>query len=595
MTVKAVPYRELLTTYLGPQWRDVGLLAVLILAGIGLQLVGPQILGQFVDATQTGATAQDLLTKAGTFLTVTAAGQAVALAVTYLSGNVGWRATNHLRTDLAAHCLDLDVGFHKAYTPGELIERIDGDVGMLAEFFSNMVVEVIGNSLLGIGVLAALYVVDWRVGLVGLGYAAGVSLTIRVLQRPATQAWENNRKRETALFGFLGEHLYGMEDIRGNGAGAHTMYRLHHLMNDVAAGRLRAKAMQSLQSNLTNLVSAIAQVGVLALSTWLLIRGQTTLGTVFLTINYLALLKQPVTRIQRRAGELQRATAGIRRITALLRTPSRVRSTGTQELPAGPMTVAFENVSFHYRNQGSEPKTPNSKADDDAWALHDISFDLAPGQVLGLLGRTGSGKSTITRLLFRLHDPDDGTIRINGVDHRTVPLNTLRRRIGLVTQDVQLFRATLRDNLTLFNPGISDTRLLAALESLGLMPWVASLPDGLDTKLQPGTEGLSAGESQLLDLARVFLKNPDMVILDEASARIDPATERLLDKAISGLIENRTTIIIAHRLSTVARADSIMILDQGSVIEFGEKSTLTKESNSRFRRLIEADLQEAPA
>ncbi|MBN1247019.1 MAG: ABC transporter ATP-binding protein [Anaerolineae bacterium] len=592
MTVRLKRYRDLLKAYLQPQWRSVSLLTALMLLSIGLRLVGPQILGAFIDAVQAGEPVRDLLQNAAAFLAAATAGQAVALVVTYLAGNVGWRATNSLRTDLAAHCLALDMGFHKSHTPGELIERIDGDVGMLAEFFSEMVVEFLGNSLLSVGVLVALHLVDWRVGLVGAAYTALVVLAIRALRERTTEAWKSNRDGETALFGFLGEHLYGMADIRGNGAEAFVMTRLHHLMNAVAAGRLRAVVMRSLQTNLAALVFAVAQVAALALSAWLLTRGETTLGNVFLTLNYIALLKDPVSRIQRHAGDLQRATAGIQRISALLEARPAIASNATAAPAAGAAAVAFQHVSFHYDDAPSAQDASLDGVPDDGWALQDISFTLPPGHVLGLLGRTGSGKTTVTRLLFRLYDPDEGRILLGGTDLRNMPLDALRRRIGLVTQEVQLFRASVRDNLTLFNSEIPDAHLLTALESLGLASWIASLPEGLDTRLQPGSEGLSAGEAQLLDLARVFLKDPDLIILDEASARIDPATERLLDTAISRLIEGRTAIIVAHRLSTVARAGDIMVMDHGRIAEFGVREVLAADPHSRFHHLLETGLQE---
>ena len=593
---------DLLIKYLGPQWHQVLALSALMLVGIALQLVNPRILGRFIDAAQAAAPARELITNAAAFLIAAIIGQAATLAVTYLSGNVGWRATNRLRTDLAAHVLSLDMSFHKTHTPGELIERIDGDVGMLATFFSQMVIDILGNTLLGIGVLVALFLVDWRVGLVGAAYAALVVIVTRALQQPTTQAWADNRKSEAELFGFLGEHLYGTEDIRSSGAGTYAMRGLHRRMNAVARGWLRAKVTQSLQSNLGSLVFAAAQVLALALSAWLLTRGKTTLGTVFATLNYVALLRQPMDRIQRQARDLQRATAGIQRIGTLLNTTTRITQTGSLELPVGPLSVAFNHVGFRYNDAEAEaadvateipsPHSESRPLEHGGWALQDLSFELSPGRVMGLLGRTGSGKTTVTRLLFRLYDPDDGAILLNNVDLRDVRLDDARRRIGLVTQEVQIFRASVRDNLTLFNPDIPDARLLAALETLRLEPWIASLPAGLDTELQPGTEGLSAGEAQLLDLARVFLRDPDVVILDEASARLDPVTEHLLNAAIARLIENRTAIIIAHRLSTIQRADDIMVLDHGSCVEFGERLSLAADPDSRFSHLLRTGLEE---
>jgi ABC-type multidrug transport system fused ATPase/permease subunit len=211
---------------------------------------------------------------------------------------------------------------------------------------------------------------------------------------------------------------------------------------------------------------------------------------------------------------------------------------------------------------------------------------VAPGEVVGLLGRTGSGKTTLTRLLLRLYDPTAGTIRLGGVDLRDAHRADLRRHIGVVTQDVQLFQASVRDNLALFDTRISDARILAALDELGLGEWARTLPEGLDTVLAAGGGGLSAGEAQLLAFTRVFLKDPGLVILDEASSRVDPATERLIERAVGKLLQNRTGIIIAHRLGTVERADTILILDEGRIAEHGPRVTLATDPGSRFAGLL---------
>jgi ABC-type multidrug transport system fused ATPase/permease subunit len=223
---------------------------------------------------------------------------------------------------------------------------------------------------------------------------------------------------------------------------------------------------------------------------------------------------------------------------------------------------------------------------EEATVVRDLSFRLAPGEILGLLGRTGSGKTTVTRLLLRLYDPDAGSIRLGGVELRTARLADLRGHIGMVTQDVQLFQATVRDNIALFDPGISDERIFAALDALGLTEWVRGLPAGLDTVLGANGSGLSAGEAQLLAFTRVFLKDPGLVILDEASSRLDPATERLIERAVRTLLRDRTGIIIAHHLATVARADTILILEDGEVAEFGPRLALAHDPDSRFAALL---------
>jgi ATP-binding cassette subfamily B protein len=253
----------------------------------------------------------------------------------------------------------------------------------------------------------------------------------------------------------------------------------------------------------------------------------------------------------------------------------------TARLAAPPFAVDFERVVFGY--EGEAP------------VVRELSFHVQPGERLGLLGRTGSGKTTLTRLLFRLYDPLGGTIRLNGIDLRTLALPDLRQHIAIVTQDIQLFNASVRDNLTFFNCDIADARIMQVLDELDLLDWLDRLPKGLDTKLEPGGKGISAGEAQLLAFARVYMKDPGLVILDEASSRLDPATDHRLQRAVDRLLAGRTAIIIAHRLATVQTVDSILILEEGHCCENGPREELASNPQSRFAQLLRTGLEEALA
>jgi ATP-binding cassette subfamily B protein len=227
--------------------------------------------------------------------------------------------------------------------------------------------------------------------------------------------------------------------------------------------------------------------------------------------------------------------------------------------------------------------------------IRGVSFAVEPGKVLGVLGRTGSGKTTLARLVFRLYEPDQGRIMLDGTDIRDYGLRDLRHRVAMVTQDVQLFQATVRENLTFFDDSVPDERLAAVLDDLGLGEWVRGLPQGLDTRIQTGGKGLSAGEAQLLAFTRVFLREPGLVILDEASSRLDPATEKLIERVVGRLLVDRTAVIIAHRLGTVNRADRILIMEGGEVVELGERTALARDGGSRFSRLLRTGLEEVLA
>ena len=606
--------------YLRPFRGRVTLLTILLMTSIGLQLLAPQLLGRFVDAAtsqggQGDGSANRLYAIAGLFFVAVLAQKALFLISVYLTEDLGWATTNALRADLTGHVLRLDMGFHKLRTPGELIERIDGDVGELAEYFSEIVVSLIGNGLLVAGIIALIFLKDWRIGLVALGYAVIMVTLLRVIQERMVKLFTSISRAIAELFGFLEEHITGTEDVIPNGGALYVMARLYPLLNTHARLTRRTYTLSTIVGATSTLLFVLALAGSMGLAALSFRAGAMTIGTVFTLVYYVGLLESPLDSVRRHLSYIQRALAGVNRTREFfdLR-PEVVEATagvdGNILSPKAP-SVVFDGVSFAYKDRrqmtNDESGMTNEEGEpslDTPTVLHDVSFAVAPGRVLGVLGRTGSGKTTLTRLLFRLYDVDAGGIRIGdngGVDLRDVPLSGLRRHIGLVTQDVQLFAATVRDNLTLFNnydptrPTIDDDRIIAALETLGLGDWCRGLPEGLDTVLESGGKGLSAGEAQLLAFTRVFLRDPQLVVLDEASSRLDPGTEALLERAIDRLLDGRTGIIIAHRLRTVGRADDILILENGRVVELGPRAALAADAGSRFYRLLQTGLEEVLA
>jgi ATP-binding cassette subfamily B protein len=571
-------YRRLLASYLWPQWSWMGLLALILGGSIGAQVATPLVASRFIDQATSGGAMHDLIVLALVTMGLALAGQGLAVAEAYVAERVSWTATNALRADLLAHLLRLDATFHTAHTPGELIERVDGDVAALARFFSRFVVYVLGNSLLMLGVLALLYHVDWRIG---LGLSAFVALAWTAILRiraVAIPSWAAERQASADFYGFLGEYLAGLEDVRSSGAGAFVLRRCAEVMRAWLAMTRKAQMWGYSLSATSQVLFALGTVVAFALSAMLFRAGTLTIGAVYLIFQYTEMLRQPTEQIRREIQELQQADASIGRIEALLGTAPRLTDGPGGALPPGPLAVELDGVSFGYAA--------------DAPVLRDVSVRLQPGRVLGVVGRTGSGKTTLTRLLLRFYDPAAGVVRLGGVDPRTVRLAAVRARIGLVTQEVQLFHASVRDNLTLFDDSVPDERLRAALETLGLGNWLGELPRGLDTPLGPGGVGLSAGQAQVLACARILLRDPDLVILDEASARLDPATDRLVHMALGRLLAGRTGIIVAHRLATIAYADDILVLEDGQVREHGPRLALAANPTSRFAELLRAAAEE---
>jgi ATP-binding cassette subfamily B protein len=611
MNVPLKRYLALLSEYLRPQSQRVLVLAVLLFSSVGLQLLNPQILRAFIDTATAQGSQRDMFIAALLFIGVALVNQAISVGAAYLGENIGWTATNALRADLAAHCLKLDMSFHKARTPGELIERIDGDVNALSSFFSKFVINMLSNVVLLIGVLVLLFFEDWRVG-AGMSVFALVALVILIRMRSiAVPYWTAVREARAHFYGFLGERLAGTEDIRSSAATGYVMRQFYALLRGWLPLERRAGVAGYSMWMTTLLLFAMGNALAFALGAYLYRAGAITIGTVYIIFYYTELLRHPIEQIRTQLQELQKADASIKRVEELFHTRSRISDGVGTPIPAGALAVEFDSVRFEYDDDNDQrPATKDerpttSDGDPSSFVLRpsssvltDISFRLAPGRVLGLLGRTGSGKTTLARLLLRLYDPTAGTICLGDVPAPEARLHELRRRVGMVTQDVQLFQSSVRDNLTFFNRAISDARIMGALDDLGLRDWLRTLPAGLDSELGAGA-GLSSGEAQLLAFARLFLADPGLVILDEASSRLDPATEQLVERAVSKLLHpddgQRTGIIIAHRLATVQRADDILILEAGRILEYGPREQLARDPDSHFAHLLRTGMEEVLA
>jgi ABC-type multidrug transport system fused ATPase/permease subunit len=565
-------YWRLLAVYLKPQRARTALLGLFLVLSISIQLGSPLVLRRFIDRAEGGATLRTLVILAGLYIGAAILVQVIRLGETWTAEWVGWTATNNLRADLAHHVLDLDMAFHNQHTPGALIERVDGDVFTLGNFFSRFIINIIGNVLLTIGVVLILLRIDWRIG---LAIAVVATVTIGMLMligRWNAPRFASSRQAMADIMGFLEERISGTEDIRSAGATEYVMRRNHEYARTYAEKHTKAMLFGGLSFASSQLLSVLGMVAALAVAANLYREGEITIGTVFVVFQFTQILITPVEEISRQLRDFQLASASIGRIRQLQQVQPTITDGVGTPIPAGPLAIDLDHVTFGY-----VPEEPT---------LRNVTIHLAPKRVLGVVGRTGSGKSTITRLLVRFYDPNQGSVRLGGVDLRDVTMAGLRERVALMTQEIQLFRATVRDNLTLFDRTIPDARIIGALETLGLGQWLTSLEQGLDTMLDSGGGGVSAGEAQLLAFTRVFLRDPDVVILDEASSRLDPATEARLERAIDTLLAGRTAIVIAHRLATIERADEVLVMAHGEVVEHGDRIVLANDPDSRFAEML---------
>ncbi|HEX5946507.1 MAG TPA: ABC transporter ATP-binding protein [Acidimicrobiales bacterium] len=645
---------RLLAATLRPEARPMAGILAILGAAMALRLALPLLLGRFADDALAGRPASALTSLALLYVAAALGSAALDLVVVWWSARVSWRAGNRLREQLAAHALRLEQAWHGRHSPGQLIERIDGDVEAMAVFFAGMAVQIAGNVALIAGMLVVATTIDPVTGMVLTVTAVAGAATLIRLRVAAVGAREAEREVNAQLYGDLEERLGGLEDLRANGAGRYAVHRLHsHSARSWRAAR-RASLIGDGAYAMAAVVFAVGTAGTLAAGIVLQQRGVITVGAVLTLYRYADMLRRPLEQIAEQLKEFQKAMAGARRAARLLATepaiadgPDDGRALGT-----GGLGVDLDHVTFSYSPDG-EP------------ALRDVDLHLAPGTHLGLVGRTGSGKTTIGRLIARTWDigrpsvrevddaspaaepasapgpraaavaevpggghaghpgtgtetgadgaavasasaPDaagarvaeaatagragagTGAVRLGGVDVRDLTTAALRARVAVVTQDVELFRASVRDNLTLFGTrAADDEELHAVMRRVGLGDWLSTLPEGLDTHLD-GSQGLSAGEGQLVAFARAFLADPAVVVLDEASSRLDPETEARVADASDALLAGRTAVIIAHRLDTLDRVDEIAVVDAGRIVEHGRRRDLARTPASHYARLRRA-------
>lgn len=568
------PDARLLLAYLRPERRRLLALGTALVVAMILPLAGPVLVGRFVDAALAGDPSSTLLLLAAGFLAATLTGDALSLVVTWASVRLAWRIGNRLRVDLCRHALSLDLDWHGDHSPGQLIERIDGDIDAVTRFSSAAVLQLLGNAILVVGVLVVAAVIDWRASLIIAATVAAAVAVMLHLRRVAVPYYDEEREVQGRLYGDVEERLGGLEDLRANGAGAWAEHKLHQ--HSAAWWRAAKRAALRGDGSLgaAGAVFAAGSVAVLGLGAWQCRSGALSVGAVLALLRFSQLVSDPLWQVAEQLSEAQKAVAGTRRASRLLATQPTIVSGDAAPLGPGPLEVRFEGVTFGYGT--GHP------------VLDHLDLAIPAGTTLGVVGRTGSGKTTIGRLLCRLWDTEDGRVLVGGHDVRDLPLDDLRRRIGVVTQEVELLRATLRDNLTVFGAiDADDAALERALGDVGLTAWASTLPLGLDQPLEGDTE-LSAGEGQLLAFARVLLADPGLVILDEASSRLDPATEARLAAATARLLEGRTAVIIAHRLATLDAVDAIAVLDHGRLVEHGPRAALAADGTSRFAAMLAA-------
>ena len=561
--------------FMRPHRVAIGWTVVAIIGLSVLQLAPPYLTKVAIDAHITTGELDGLDTLAFLFLGVLVLSYVLEYVQTYTLQVTGQRIIFDLRMRIQEHLQRLDVAFYDRNPVGRLMTRVTTDVDALNDLFASGVVSAFRDIFMLGGIAIVLVVMDWRLAIVALSVLPLIALVTQWFRRNARHSYRQVRGWIARINAFLQENITGMATVQ--------LFRREALHFD----RFDAINQGHRDANIASIFyyavfyPAIEVLGALAIAaivwfggSWTL-QGTLELGSLVAFVLYSQRFFRPISDLSEKFNLLQAAMASSERIFALLDTPvsiesptSRTPSDCHHGLPAGPGHIRFEHVWFAYR--------------DDEYVLEDVTFDVAPGQRVGVVGATGAGKTTLINLLMRFYDVNRGRITIDGVDIRERSLTALRSRFGLVLQDGYLFSGTVADNIRLGSDAISDADVRRAAGAVHADRFIASLPDGFDSPVAERGATFSVGQRQLLSFARALAHQPSVLVLDEATSSIDTDTEQLIQDALRVLMSGRTTIAIAHRLSTVQDMDAILVFHKGRLRETGSHQELLAQRGLYF-------------
>lgn len=546
--------------------------ALLLLAGSGLELAAPVLVRRAVDRGVLARDAGSLNLHGALFLAVAAGSVLCLRAAAVLTGRAGQGMLRDLRVTAFRHLAGLSLGHFERERSGSLVGRATADVEAVERLATEDLVRLATDLLFVGGATVILFVLDVRLALAALAVLPAMAAATVAFRRRIRHAYRAVRERVASVLSMLQETLRGVEVVQAFSREEASATRFREVNEEWADANVGALRIESLYFPAMDFLAMVGTGAVLVYGGSRVIGGDLTLGVLTAFTVYLSQFFGPIHHLSEHFTTLQSAMAGLRRVSDLLdRDPEVADAPGADSLGEVAGEVVLEDVRFRYA--GGLP-----------WALRGVSLRVAPGETLALVGPTGAGKSTIVKLVARFYDPTEGAVRCDGRDLREVSLASLRSRIGLVPQEGFLFGGTVRENIRFGRPAASDRDVERVCRRLGIDEFVRSLPMGYDTDVRERGARLAAGERQLVALARAALADPRVVLLDEATSSLDPGTEARIEHAFRAALAGRTTILIAHRLSTAMRADRIAVVEEGCVTECGTHDELVG-AGSRYASL----------
>jgi ATP-binding cassette subfamily B protein len=548
---------------------------VLLFAVSAAQLVQPYIVKVAIDGYITERRLEGLAWLVAAFLGALTAEFLLRWAQLYVLERTGQNVVYDLRRHTFSHLQRLPSSFFDRNPVGRLMTRVTTDVEAIHEAFTSGLVLILADLVKLAGIVAILLWMDWRLALVTFAVVPPMAFVTWLFGMRLRKAYRRVRMLVARLNAFLQENVSGMRIVQLFARENEAMDRFGEINRDHRRAQLDGVRFDSIFSALAELVGSVTLAAIVWAGGWRILTGAMTFGTLVAFFDYAGKFFRPLQELSQRYTTMQSAMASAERIFNLLDEPGSIASPVAPRRIAGRLRgeIAFEGVTFGYRE--GDP------------VLHDVSFRIRPGERVGIVGWTGSGKSTLIRLLVRLYDVWEGRVLLDGVDVREYELHDLRRAVGVVLQDHFLFAGTVASNISLGDPRVGPERVRLAAQRVHADSFIAMLPAGYDEEVRERGSNLSMGERQQLSFARAVAFDPAVLVLDEATASVDPGTEQRIQSALRGMLADRTSVIIAHRLTTVRDADRILVLHRGRLTEQGSHDELVRVDGGIYRTLYQ--------
>ena len=556
--------------YLGRQRWALVATVLLVMLSSGLDLVGPFLMGRAIDLFIVRGNLRGLAGLLGVMLAAYLAAAATIWLQTYIVAGVAQRTVRDLRGDLFARLQTLSLRFFDQRTHGELMSRLTNDVENVSQVLMASATQLLASGFSLAGVAVMMFVVNVPMAAVSLVIVPLTYALTRVVARRTLHAFRRQQETLGALNGLVEENITGQREVRAYVREEEAIKDFDAINRRLQGAATWAQILAGFMGPSMNMVNNLGLAVVAGTGGWLAVQGLATAGTIATFVGYSRRFARPLNQMAQLFNSIQSALAGAERVFEILaEEPELVDAPHARPLERVVGDVVFDDVSFGY-----EKGVP---------VLKRVSLHAAPGQLVALVGPTGAGKTTIINLLTRFYDVDSGSIRIDGVDIRDLPLDALRRQLGLVLQDNFLFATTVMENIRYGRLEASDEEVMAAARFASADAFIRRLPQGYQTVLTERGANLSQGQRQLLAIARAVLANPSILILDEATSSVDTRTERQLQAALHTLMQGRTSLVIAHRLSTIRNADQVLVINDGQVVERGTHRSLLAERGFYYR------------